>query len=209
MYVPKDFRIPLPLARAVMQRYSFATLVTAESGAPVGTHLPILYRPAEGSLGKLAGHVAKANLQWKSFTESHQVLVIFQGPHAYVSPSWYKVQPSVPTWNYISVHAAGVARPVGDEGAVRRILADLVAAYDESWKMSALTDDYIQGMTRQIVAFEIELTSIEGKFKLNQNRSAEDRVAVRKELEKSAYPVARELASYMLALEEGRPPIEP
>jgi transcriptional regulator len=207
MYVPKDFRIPLPLAKAVMQRYSFATLVTAESGAPVGTHLPILHRPTEGSLGKLAGHVAKANLQWKSFTESHQVLVLFQGPHAYVSPAWYKVQPSVPTWNYVSVHATGIARPVGDENVTRRILEDLVATYDQAWKMSTLTDDYIQGMMRQIVAFEIELTSIEGKFKLNQNRSREDRVAVRQELEKSDDPVARELAGYMLALEEGRPPV--
>lgn len=208
MYVPKDFRIPLPLARKVMERYSFATLISAESGAPVATHLPLLYRPAEGGLGRLAGHVAKANLQWKSFTDSQQVLAIFAGPHAYVSPTWYQVQPSVPTWNYVSVHATGVARPVADEAAVRKILDDLVKAYDEKWSMSTLTEDYLKGMTRQIVAFEVELTSVEGKFKLSQNRSREDRVAVRQHLEKSDDPIAHELAEYMLALEEGRPPIE-
>ncbi len=208
MYVPKDFRIPLPLAQKVMARYSFATLVSAESGAPVATHLPLLYRPVEGTLGKLAGHVAKANLQWKSFTESQQVLAIFAGPHAYVSPTWYKVQPSVPTWNYVSVHAVGIARPIADEPATRRILEDLVKAYDEDWKMSTLTEEYLKGMTRQIVAFEVELTSVEGKFKLSQNRSREDRIAVREQLAKSDDPVARELAEFMLALEEGRPPIE-
>jgi transcriptional regulator len=207
MYIPKEFLIPLPLAKAFIRRYSFATLVSAGSGPPVASHLPILFRPDEGLQGKLAGHVAKANLQWKSFTESQPVLVIFQGPHAYVSPAWYLAQPSVPTWNYVSVHVAGVARPLADEAAVHQLLEDLVALYDQEWSMSTLPKDYVRDMARQIVAFEITITSIEGKFKLSQNRSAEDRVAVRRELEHSDDPLARELATFMLNLEDGRPQV--
>jgi transcriptional regulator len=203
MYVPRDFRVPLPLAQSFLARYDFGTLVSVEEGVPFASHLPFLYRPEAGALGTLTAHMARANPQWKSFSESRELLAIFQGPHAYVSPSWYSVHPSVPTWNYVAVHASGVARLVTDESSVLKILGELVARNDPAWTMD-LPGDYLSGMIRQIVAFEIELTKLEGKFKLSQNRPAGDQESVQRELARSEDPLARELARVMLSVREGR-----
>jgi transcriptional regulator len=115
MYIPRDFQVPPALAKPTLNRYDFATLVTVDQHGPFASHLPFLYRPDEGPLGTLRAHLAKANPQWKTFAGPGEVLAIFQGPHAYVSPSWYAAHPSVPTWNYVVVHARGIARPVTDE----------------------------------------------------------------------------------------------
>jgi transcriptional regulator len=180
MYIPQFNHISDPtLLHDLMERFSFATLVTVHDGAPFATHLPFLVYPDVGEQGTLVAHMARANVQWKDFARDDEVLVIFQGSHAYISPSWYDAHPSVPTWNYAVVHAYGVPRIVTDETQVLATLHALVAKHEapfaEPWSMDDLTHEYLHKMMRGIVAFEIPVARLEGKFKLSQNRSAEDR----------------------------------
>src|SRR4051812_7069478 len=101
MYTPKHFEVSdLAEMHAFMDRWSFATLVTGDGGHLLGSHLPFLIDPERGAQGMLMSHMARANSQWQTFAQAGEALVLFQGPHAYISPSWYTVHPSVPTWNY-------------------------------------------------------------------------------------------------------------
>jgi transcriptional regulator len=178
MYVPAHFREDdLPTLHALMCANSFATLVTQQQGIPLASHLPFTLASERGRYGTLACHMARANAQWRSFSQTPEVLVIFQGPHAYITPSWYEVHPSVPTWNYAVVHAYGTPRIIEDEVAVYELLRRLVqtneAGFAQPWQVQP-REGYIQHMMRGIVAFEIEITRLEGKYKLSQNRSAVD-----------------------------------
>jgi transcriptional regulator len=151
------------------------------SSGPAGlhvSHLPFLpERDARGRV-RLLAHVARANEQWKALADAEQVVAIFQGPHAYVSPTWYASHPSVPTWNYAVVHAHGRARLM-DEPQLHDLLLRLSSAYEAGntppWKMSALPADYTQSMLNAVVGFEIEVERLEAKFKLSQNRPADAR----------------------------------
>jgi len=111
MYIPNSHRADdRAQLHGLMRQYNFATLVTQHEDAPFATHLPFLLDTERGAHGTLLAHLARANPQWRDFVAGREVLVIFQGPHAYISPSWYQVHPSVPTWNYAVVHAYGVPR---------------------------------------------------------------------------------------------------
>src|SRR6185312_6375986 len=114
---------------------------------------------------------------WQHWADAPEVLCIFQGPHAYISPSWYMAKVAVPTWNYATVHVTGHARVETDPAVVRRILADTTAKHEaglpQPWKLE-LPEDYMERMTKAIVGFSVEITRMEAKFKLGQNRSAED-----------------------------------
>ena len=178
MYIPNSFREDDPaLLHELMRQYNFAILVSQHEGAPFATHLPLLLDAQRGPHGTLLGHMARANPQWRDFAASGEALVIFQGPHAYVSPSWYEVAPSVPTWNYAIVHAYGTPRIIEDHARLHGMLEALVdtheSAFTRPWHMD-LPGDYLDKMLRAIVGFEIEITRLEGKFKLSQNRSADD-----------------------------------
>jgi transcriptional regulator len=170
-YIPKHFRVD--------DRDALVAFVQANAGADGldVSHVPLhLVRAADGAM-KLLGHVARANVHWKSLEAGRETLAIFNGPHAYVSPGWYANHPSVPTWNYATVHARGTARLMDDE-ALKRLI-DTLSAYYESgrekpWRMADLTTEYVDMMVRAIVGFEIEVASLEGKFKLSQNRKADD-----------------------------------
>ncbi|HLY10144.1 MAG TPA: FMN-binding negative transcriptional regulator [Planctomycetota bacterium] len=200
MYIPKDNRVSLATAQALLGRYDFGALVSVEGGVPTATHLPFLYRPEGGPLGTVSAHLARANPQAKALESSPTVLLVAQGPHGYISPSWYAVHPSVPTWNYVAVHVTGRARVVSDPTRVRTLLGTLVDRYESGrknpWTM-ALPETYLQGMLRQIVAFDIDITLIEGKLKLSQNRTAEEQESVIRGLEESQDPLAKELAAAM------------
>ena len=182
MYIPHHFQVedPAPLFD-LMRQFSFATLVSTHEGTPVAAHLPFMLRPDAGPNGTLLGHMARANPQWRSFDPECEVLTIFQGDHAYISPAWYLQHPSVPTWNYAVVHAYGLPRIVEDPDAVKRMLQELVhqheSGFQTPWQMD-LPPDYEANMIKGIVAFEITLTRLEGKFKLSQNRGAPDRQGV-------------------------------
>jgi transcriptional regulator len=186
VYVPKHFEIKdVAWARAFMDEHRFATLVTIRGGEPFATHVPLVYEPEPEPYGTLRGHVARANPHWQSFDAMQ--LVMFTGPHAYVSPTWYRSGgPAVPTWNYTAVHAYGHAQIVEDPGEVRDLLVRLTdreeAGRTPRYTVDAQDPDYVQHMMRQIVAFRIPIERLEAKAKLSQNRTPEERERVAKAL---------------------------
>jgi transcriptional regulator len=205
MYIPKSFREDDPaLLHDLMRRYNFAALVTQHEGAPFATHLPFMLDTARGPRGTLLAHMARANPQWHDFAEGREALVIFQAAHAYITPSWYEVMPSVPTWNYAVVHAYGVPRVIEDRDRLYAMLEALVdtheAARTPPWRMQ-LPDEYADRMMRAIVGFEIEITRLEGKLKLCQNRPEGDRRRVAAELAEGDDPLGAEVAEMMRAKE--------
>lgn len=175
MFIPSSFRISdRDTLLAFIERYGFATLVSTDpNGVPFATHLPLLL---DRSSDLLLGHIARANPQWEMFG-GRESLAIFHGPHAYVSPSWYTAAPAVPTWNYATVHVYGIPRVI-DAERTADVVDRLVSKYEKHrpnpW-LGDMPDDYRRRMLAGIVGFEMPLTRIEGKFKLGQNRSAEDR----------------------------------
>jgi transcriptional regulator len=202
MYIPKHFREDdLNTLHDLMGTYSFATLITQHEGLPFATHLPFILDTKRGPYGTLLAHMARANPQWHDFSSQQEALVIFQGPHAYVSPSWYEVELSVPTWNYAAAHAYGIPNILEDGEELYRLLKILTetheSQFENPWPFQ-LPDDYLQKMMRGIVAFEIEITRLEGKFKMSQNRSESERENVIAALNESpdTQPVA-ELMSTM------------
>ncbi len=205
MYIPRHFEEndPAKLA-ALMRRHSFATVISHDGTSPFATHMPVLYRADAGPHGTLISHMARANPQWRHFAEGREVLVIFHGPHAYISPTWYVSQPAVPTWNYAVVHGYGIPRIVGDSSAVRAMLRELMAAFEGHQPRpygAELTDSYLDDMARGIVGFEVLVTRLEGKFKLSQNRSSDDRAGVIAALEDSPDQDEREVVKLMRGVE--------
>ncbi|MGQ0665377.1 MAG: FMN-binding negative transcriptional regulator [Pseudomonadota bacterium] len=203
MYVPAAFAAPdLAVVHELIAAHGFATLISVGPGGPVASHVPILLEPARGPHGTLLGHLARANPHWRDL-DGAEALVIFMGPHGYVSPAWYRTQPAVPTWNYAAVHAYGRARLVDDDSGLEAILARLVDRYEGGrappWSMTSLAPDYLSAMLKGIVGFEVEIARLEGKLKLSQNRSAEDRRRVIAALAASPSGEDRVLAAFMTA----------
>ena len=184
MYIPKAFREDdIEKLHAFMQENNFAILITMKDGVPFATHLPLLLDPQKGPYGTLRGHMARANTQWRTFDEATEALVIFQGPHAYISPSWYVTEPetSVPTWNYAAIHAYAIPRIVHDEETLYTLLKDSVntfeASFEQPWTIHE-QGDFMRKKMRAIVGFELPITRLEGKLKLSQNRSTDDQERV-------------------------------
>jgi transcriptional regulator len=206
MYIPKHFVMAATAAcHQVIVENSFGELVTLDgSGLPFASHLPFLIDPVRGASGTLIAHMARGNPQWQHFTNGKPVLAMFRGPHAYISPAWYATHPSVPTWNYIAVHAYGVPKIVDAPGAMEDILRRLVdaneAANGTTWRMGGLTEQYLGGMMRAIVAFEIPIDRLEGKAKLSQNRDSTDQTKVAEALAASGDPSAQATSKLMVRL---------
>ena len=212
MYVPEIFALKDPAETArVLREHSFGLLVTAPEGRIHSSHLPFLFEPESGRRGRLLGHMARANPQWKDFAaldESEgEALVVFQGEHGYISPSWYGEGPAVPTWNYLAVHAYGRPRIIDAPEDVRALLERLVAVHESGaarpWSMESQTDTYLQRMMRGIVAFELPIARLEAKAKLSQNKNAADRAGVMAALESSPRGDDRRLAAVMMANGQG------
>jgi transcriptional regulator len=205
MYIPKSFREEDPaLLHDLMQRYNFAALVTQHEGALFATHLPFMLDTQRGPHGTLLAHMARANPQWQDFADGREALVIFQGAHTYISPAWCEVAPSVPTWNYAVIHAYGVPQVIEDRDRLYAMLESLVDTHEAArippWRME-LPDDYVDRMLRAIVGFEIQITRLEGKLKLSQNRPEGDRRRVVAELAESDDSLSLEVAEMMRARE--------
>jgi transcriptional regulator len=197
MYVPAAFRVADEAALVgFMADYPFATLVTAGADGLAASHVPALY---DAGRRAIHFHLAAANPQ-AAAADGTPALAIFAGPHAYVSPSWYATGPSVPTWNYAAVHAAGRLARLTDPAATRPLLARLVAAFerrDSGWSMGAQPADFMAKMLAGIVGFSLSVERLEGKFKLSQNRPEEDRRRVVAALAASPRADDRALADFM------------
>jgi transcriptional regulator len=199
MYTPAHFEADESHAVQAMREHSFALLVSVDAeGGPVITHCPLVVSD-DGK--RLVGHVARANPHVKLLERNARVLVVFNGPHAYVSPSWYSSKAAVPTWNYIAVHAHGSLQLQDDADRKEAALKQLIALHDPAYaaQWDELGADYRSKMLGAIVAFEIAVTRIEGKFKISQNRPAEDRRRVQEE-HAASHDDARALAQWMQQL---------
>lgn len=205
MYVPDDFaEHDQDKIVDLMQKYPFAMLITTNDGEPYVTHLPLTYDPDNGSngKGKIIGHMARSNPQWRHLAEGQRALVVFEGPHAYISPTWYQ-SPGVPTWNYAVVHLRGKAELIEDAERLNALLDDLITTHEPTlprpWQKN-VPEDKQQMLLEMIVGFEIDVSDISAKFKLNQNRSAADRENVIKTLAASDTPLENGIAELMKSL---------
>src|SRR5262245_29746846 len=200
MYVPAYFtETDLGKLHEAIERSSFATLVSAGTGGQAASHLPLLLERTSGSSGTLLGHMARANRQW-DVAAGQEVLAIFSGPHGYVSPQWYEASGVVPTWNYVAVHAYGRLELIENEAEVESLLTRMVEVYEaaqpQPWRLHEPAA-FVSRMIRQIVAFRLPIARLEGKWKLNQNRPAEQRERVIAALSRQADENSREIARLM------------
>jgi transcriptional regulator len=207
MYIPSTFHeTDAERLYDFMEANSFATLVSSQAGSLAATHLPLLLDREAGS-PRLFGHVARANPQWREL--SGDVLVLFTGPHVYVSPTWYEADDVVPTWNYVAVHVYGSAQLIEAEDRVLELLRRTVDTYERTkpqpWQLTG-SPEYLQKMVRGIVAFQIDITRIEGKWKLSQNHPEERRHKVVQALQRQTDENSQAVAALMAAgLAQGVP----
>jgi transcriptional regulator len=197
MYVPAHFAVTdLPVLHDFIESHPFGLLVTVQDGRPFVTHLPFVVDRGTGPYGALRGHVARQNPQWQSLA-AQDILVVFNGPHAYVSPTWYAAEKVVPTWNYVAVHVYGRARVMESADELIGLLSDLTAASErgmpDPWAFDP-ADPFVRKLADQVVGFEIAVDVIEGKWKLNQNHPPERRRRVAAALREQGYDDAREIA---------------
>jgi transcriptional regulator len=184
MYLPSHFAEErLDVLHDAIRAHPFATLITQGANGVTADHLPFLLQALAGKLGTLQAHLARANPAWQAATD---VLVIFHGPHAYISPSWYPTKQEhgkvVPTWNYQVVHACGQLRVIDDadwkRSLVDRLTRQHEATLPEPWQVADAPPDYIDRMLPAIVGIEIEITALQGKFKMSQNQPEVNRGGV-------------------------------
>ena len=199
MYTPAANRVEdRAKINAFIHAYGFATVITDRAGSPWASHLPVLL---DETAGILRSHMARANEQWKHFQSDKEVLCIFHGPHAYISPSWYVQQHTVPTWNYATVHVYGLPT-LTDDAALKKIVFDTTEKYEalmpQPWTLP-LSESELKGMLKAIVGFKIAITRVEAKFKLGQNRSEEDREGTVRGLAVTQHLPSLELAKFTKA----------
>ena len=179
VYLPPHFTEARPSVLVEhIERYDFGLLVSHGAAGLVASHIPFLIERDRDKL-HLHGHLARPNPQVGDLAQGGEVLAIFSGPHAYISPNWYADGPSVPTWNYVDVHAYGTVSLIEDvdwlRGLVRRLSERHEAHNPVPWRMQDLPEAYLEGMLKGIVGLDIAVTRLEGKYKLSQNRPAADR----------------------------------
>ena len=210
MYVPRHFAEERTVVlHAAIERAEFGTLVTLGAEGLIATHLPLLLEPADGPLGTLYGHVARANSQWRDHVADVQALAIFLGPHAYVSPAWYATKSKVvPTWNYLAVHAYGPLRtyddPVRLRAHVERLTRRQESARGDPSRVTGQPDAFIASMLKAIVGVEIPIQRLEGKWKMSQNRPEADRLGAMAALSASENPADQAVAAIMHEVHRGQ-----
>jgi transcriptional regulator len=186
-----------------VRKHAFATLISSDAGRPVATHLLLDLKEGASPSLVLCGHMAKANPQWKTFRDDREVLSIFNGPHTYVSASWYSIK-SAPTWNYVNVHVYGLPRIVNDNVELYGLLKRLVdkqeqqSPSDTRYSIEGLPNDVLESMMGAVVGFEITVTKIDAAAKLSQNRNAKDYRNIIEKLEVRGDPESTEVAKEMM-----------
>ena len=182
-----------------IKKNAFATLVSQAKGRSWATHIPFVLEKNKEGNAILSGHIAKANPQWKDIAEQDEVLVIFQGPHAYISPSWYNHE-NVPTWNYLAVHVYGKVRIIEGEELMAH-LKSLVDVYETGRpnrvSVETMSESYVQGQVRALVGIEVEIKDVQASAKLSQNRDDVNYQNIVSKLGESPYPLDREIADEM------------
>lgn len=187
-HAPESLYIPKPhlvadgnLLHGFMEEFAFVDLVTAAPAVRI-THIPVLLDRTKGQYGTIFGHISRQNPQSKTFDGQQTAVIVFRGPHSYISPSWYAKHEAVPTWNFAVVHASGKLKPIEDRKALHDLLARLIKKFEDgdrtSYDFAALPESYVNGMIGGIIGFELEIELLEGKFKLGQERSGADREGV-------------------------------
>lgn len=180
-----------------MKRFGFATIISVQDNIPVATHLPFTVTEKDDEI-KLYSHFAKANSQWKNI-EANKVLIIFSEPHAYISPNNYDQFLSVPTWNYIAVHVYGKVKIIEEQNNVLNIVETAIDKYETSYKnqWNQLPQEFKEKMLKGIVAFEINITEIQAKKKLSQNKTKQEQERIIDTLSKSFNSNEKLIAEYM------------
>lgn len=189
MYTPSSFRVTdhLTISRFI-KAHNFGLLFSHHEENPEATHLPFMIETHENKITKLIAHFAKANKHWLRIDESKELLVVFQGPHAYITPSWYRQRETVPTWNYAAVHVRGNAKIIHQKDRLREMVEDLTHFHeqqvDSDWNLQE-AESIMETELKAITGIEISVTGIEAKFKFNQNRSKQDQQCVIDHLRKT------------------------
>jgi len=187
MYVPSHFvEDRVDVLHAALREAGLATLVTLGADGLDASHIPLLLEPEPGPLGRLVGHVARANPQWRTTPDGSAALAIVLGPDAYVSPSWYPSKREtgrvVPTWNYVAIHAHGTVRFFQERERLLDVVARLTDRHEHlrpvQWKVTDAPPDYLDDMLKGIVGVELTIMRIEGKWKASQNKDEADRLGV-------------------------------
>ena len=185
MYIPSHFTIyDEAMINKIVKEHSFATLFSTHDGMPVATHLPLLLDEERHCL---YGHFARANPQWKEI-KGQTVLAVFQGPHCYISPSWYETGKAVPTWNYVTVHVYGEAALVEEQDELADSLQKMVSTYEapgSPYRLEDVDPSFLMNMSKGIQGFTIKINKLEGKAKLSQNHPVDRQKRVINELKKS------------------------
>jgi transcriptional regulator len=200
MYVPPHFaETDTGKLFDFIEANSFGLLVSQADGRPFASHLPLLLDRHAGPRGGLRGHVARANPQWRT-AAGQEVLAVFSGPHAYISPTWYEAERVVPTWNYVAVHVYGTIHLIEDRDALLALVRDMVHYYERAlprpWDLGP-ANDYVNKMLQGIVGFRVEITRVEGKWKLGQNHPEERREKAARALEQCEDENSRAVAELM------------
>ncbi len=208
MYLPAHFEENrTDLLHAAIRESGLATLVTVGAAGPFASHVPMLLDANRGKHGTLRGHLARPNPQSKDIVAGQPALAIFLGPDAYISPAWYATKKEngkvVPTWNFVAIHASGPIRFFDDAETLLPLVTELTQKFEskraEPWAVSDAPADYIQGMLRGIVGFEIEIATLEGKWKMSQNRPAADRTGTVEGLHREGGPAEAAVADIVAA----------
>ncbi len=207
LYTPPAFKIDdRNILHDHIEKTGLALLVTTGvSGVPLASHVPLILDREVGDYGTLVGHLARANMQTTQSNLDHQALVVFQGPEAYISPNWYATKQEhgrvVPTWNYAVVHARGTLKFFDDPQMLRSVVDRLTslheAKFPKPWTTSDAPKAFIDAQLRGIIGFEIRIESLEGKYKLSQNRSAADQAGVTDGLRTSEITTNANIADLM------------
>lgn len=203
MYVPKHFEEnDWHEIRKVIEQNNFATIVSCGTDGPAATHAPLRLVESSPGSSKLQGHFARANPHWRLFEQPQKTLVIFAGPHSYISPRWYD-HVNVPTWNYIAIHIYGKPRLVTDANELHLLMKGLVDRYEgdvdsgNRYSIESLPTDYLESQMKAIVGFEISVDEVQASFKLSQNRSKKDYENVITQLNQSTDQSAQGVAKAM------------
>jgi transcriptional regulator len=187
MYIPKHFEEPrVEVMHDLIRTYPFATLITRKADAVEANHIPLVLYSQPAPLGLLRGHVARANTLWQDHPAAVDVLAVFQGPQAYITPSWYATKAEsgkvVPTWNYVAVHASGPMRVIQDPEWLLDHLAALTAqqeaAFARPWAVSDAPKDFTRKLVESIVGIEMTVAQMHGKWKVGQNRPQQDQASL-------------------------------